>query len=616
MPFGNVILHDPVHNPTRLSMHNHFISKSLRLTRPGGLVVVLTSHFTMDAQNPGARREMNDLADLIGAVRLPTGAHRRAAGSDVVTDLLIFRRREPDRPPANNSWETVVPITIDGTPMKINTYFDQNPDRMLGQVGVTRGMHGADTLILTGNVDHLEDELADVLDQITFAARRDALVMSERTPDQEARRPASVPSAPDLWDGTIVTDQGSGFSTVAAGALEPLEVPKSAAGELRALLGLRDGATRVLGLEAATVDDTEEITAARHALRRDYERNVRSYGPLNRYTLRPTGRTNDTGEPTFARIVPTPIRLLRSDPFGPLVLALEQFDDEDQTALPAAIMTRRVVATRAEVQGVETPADAIAVSLDRTGRIDLPLVADLLGMPEPEARAALAGMVFTDPEAGELVHAPAYLSGDVRAKLQAARTRATDDPSFQANVDALAGVLPADLGVEDITARLGAVWISEQVHEEFLRELLRSEEVRVENLLPAVWEVRGGRQGILATSEWGTARRPAPDIAQALMEQRTLLVYDEYEDADGKTRRVLNPVERPRRRRRPTRFKSDSRSGCGKTRLAPRRWWTSTTAGSTRSCCATTPAPGSTCPCPAWPRRSLRGSISGRPSPG
>lgn len=541
VPFGNVILHDPVHNPTRQSMHNHFITKSLALTRPGGLVAVLTSHFTMDAQNPGARREMNELADLIGAVRLPTGAHRRAAGSDVVTDLLIFRRREPDRPPVDDAWETVVPITLDGVPMKINTYFDAHPDHMLGQVGTTRGMHGADTLTITGNLDRLEDELALALDGITLTARRDGLVLTTPEPGQQARR-AAVPASPELWDGTIVTDQG-GFATVAGGALEPLAVPRSAGAELRALLGLRDGATRLLALEAGTVDDTEEITAARHALRLDYERYARAYGPVNRYTLRPTGRTNDAGEPTFARIVPTPIRLLRSDPFGPLVLALEQFDDEDQTAQPAAIMHRRVVAPRAEVQGVETPADAVAVSLDRTGGIDVPLIADLLGMPEPEARQALAGMVFTDPETGELVHAPAYLSGDVRTKLDTARARAADDPTFQVNVEALADVLPPDLGVEDITARLGAVWISPAAHEQFLRELLRAEDVRVENALPGMWEVRGGRQGVLATSEWGTIRRPAPDIAQALMEQRALLVYDEYEDADGKKRRVLNPLE-------------------------------------------------------------------------
>ncbi len=543
VPFGNVTLHDPVHNPTRQSMHNHFILKSLRLTRSGGLMAVLTSHFTMDAQNPGARREMGELADLIGAVRLPTGAHRRAAGSDVVTDLLIFRRREPDRPPAGEQWERVVPITVDGRPMKLGAYFDAHPEHMLGQLGISRGMHGSDTLTITGNLDDLEDELAGTLDEITVAARREGLVMSDRTPRGEARRAAHAPSPPERWDGTIVLAQGGGFATVAGDGLEPLQVPKSAARELRALLGLRDDATRLLGLEAASVDDTEEITAARGSLMRDYERYVGAHGPLNRYRLRATGRSNDAGEPTYARVAPTPIRLLRADPFGPLVLALEQFDEEDQTVRPAAIMTRRVVAPRAEVQGVESPADAIALSLDRIGRIDLPLIADLLGMGEPEARAALAGMVFTDPDSGELVHAPAYLSGDVRAKLQSARAHAAKDPTFQANVDALTDVLPADLGVEDIAARLGAVWISEQVHEEFLRELLRSEEVRVENPLAGMWEVRGGRQGILATSEWGTARRPAPDIAQALMEQRTLLVYDEYEDADGKTRRVLNPME-------------------------------------------------------------------------
>ncbi len=542
VPFGNVTLHDPVHNPARQSMHNHFILKSLALTRPGGMVAVLTSHFTMDAQNPGARREMSDLADLVGAVRLPTGAHRRTAGSDVVTDLLLFRRREPERSPADTSWETVVPTTIDGTPMKINSYFDNRPDNMLGQVGTSRGMHGADTLTITGDLGRLEDDLADILDQITTAARQEGLVMSDRSPEQEARRAAAVPAAAELWDGTIVAGHG-GFSTVAGGELQPLNVPRSVAVELRALLGLRDGASRLLTLEAATVDDSEEVTDARSALRHDYERYVSRYGPINRYTLRATGRINETGDPTFARIVPSAVRLLRSDPFGPLVLALERFDDQDQTALPAAILHRRVVAPRAEVRGVETPVDAVAVSLDRTGEIDLALIADLLGMPEPEARQALAGMVFTDPDTAELVHAPAYLSGDVRAKLNAARARAAADPSFQANVDALAEVLPPDLGVEDITARLGAVWISEGTHQQFLRELLRSEDVAVENPLPGMWEVRGGRQGILATSEWGTARRPAPDIAQALMEQRTLLVYDEHEDADGKARRVLNPME-------------------------------------------------------------------------
>ena len=543
VPFANVRLHDPVHNPTGQSMHNHFILKSLHLVRPGGLVAVLTSHYTMDAQTPGARREMNALADLVGAIRLPSGAHRRAAGTEVITDLLILRRREDGQPPADDLWERVTPITIDGQRIKVNAYFDHHPEHVLGDISIGQGMYGGDSLLVTGDLDRLDAALADAIDQVTFTARRGGLSMTARSAVQESRRAAFVPSPPELWDGSITTTEGGGFGTVAAGTVEPLPVPKSAASELRALVGLRDTAIRLLTLEAASVDDTDDIATAREELRRGYQKYLGTYGPLNRYTLRRTGRTNEAGEDTYARIVPTPIRLLRGDPFGALVMALEQFDDTNQSATPAAIMTRRVVAPRAEVQGVETPADAIAVSLDKTGGIDLALIADMLGMGEPEARQALEGLVFTDPGTDDLIHAPAYLSGDVRTKLDAAKARAADEPAFGTNVEALAGVLPEALGVEDITARLGAVWISAEVHEQFLNELLRTSEVRVENPLPGMWEVRGGRQGLLATSEWGTERRPAPDIAQAVMEQRTLLVYDEVEDSGGRKRQVLNPLE-------------------------------------------------------------------------
>ncbi|WP_448061807.1 hypothetical protein [Cellulomonas hominis] len=207
------------------------------------------------------------------------------------------------------------------------------------------------------------------------------------------------------------------------------------------------------------------------------------------------------------------------------------------------MMSHRVVAPRPEAQGVDTPTEAVAVSLDRTGGIDLPLIADLLGLAEPQAREALEGLVFTEPITGRLVHAPEYLSGDVRIKLDAARGTAQGDPAFEPNVAALEAVMPPTLGADDITAKLGAVWISAEVHQAFLNELLRTSDVKVENPLPGMRDVRGGRGGLLSTSEWGTVRRPAPDIAQAVMEQRVVLVHDELEDVDGRKRHVLNPVE-------------------------------------------------------------------------
>ncbi|WP_137802576.1 helicase-related protein [Kocuria sp. 2SI] len=544
VPFGKVTLHDPIDNPTRQSIHNHFILKSLRLTRPGGLVAVLSSHYTLDAQNPGARREMNQLADLVGAVRLPTGTHRRTAGTDAITDLLILRRREEDQPAADDLWETVTPITLDGHQLKINRYFDEHPEHVLGTLGTSHGMYGAETLSVTGDLDHVAADLHTALEQITFTARRAGLTMTERTtPVGDAPPVATTGTAPERWDGTIVATDDGGFGTVNGAAIEPLKVPKNATGEMRALLGLRESATRLLELEAASADDTEEITSTRENLHRDYRKYLGTYGPLNRYTVRRTGRTNDSGEETYARVMPTPLRLLRTDPFGALVTALEEFDDSTQTATPATILTRRVVAPRAEVQGADTPADAVALSLDRTGGIDLTLIADMLGMAEDETRTALDGLVFTDPATDTLVHAPEYLSGDVRQKLAQAKDRVSEAPEFQTNVDALTAVQPEDLGVEDITARFGAVWISPAIHQQFLNEVLRTEQVKVENPLPGMWEVRGGRGGLQSTSEWGTERRPAPDLAKSLMEQKAIIVKDEIEGPDGKPQQVINATE-------------------------------------------------------------------------
>jgi N12 class adenine-specific DNA methylase len=544
VPFGDVQLHDPIHNLGRHSLHNHFIVKALRLTRPGGVVAVLTSRYTMDAQNPAARREMAGLADLIGAVRLPNGAHRRAAGTDVVTDILLLRRRESDRP-AEGDWDTVTTTPVEGRDVKIHPYFVAHPENVLGTIGVRQGAYGAETMTVSAELAGLESSLAEALVRVTDDARRRGLTSTTERPSEERAWESRTQLAdPGAFEGTIQVDGAGRFRVVSDGTLAPFNVPRSAHSELVALIGLRDRATKLLTLEAATNDDTVEVDLARAELRSSYESYVRRYGPLNRYTLRPTGRTNEEGEPTYARTFPTAIRTFKADPFGPLVLALESFDETEQSATAAAILTRRVVVSRPEVRGVETPQDAVAVSLDRTGRVDLELVADLLGVPEVEARPALDGLVFADPDSGALVHAPEYLSGDVRVKLARAQAAAEKDPAFAVNVEALREVVPEPIGADEIVARMGAVWIDAETHRLFLSDLLQARDIVVENPLPGEWEVRGGRYGVRSTSEWGTDRRPAPDLAQAVMEQRTVLVYDEVDDGPGgKKRRVLNADE-------------------------------------------------------------------------
>lgn len=543
VPFANVALHDPIHNATGHSIHNHFIIKSLALTRPGGLVAVLTSHYTLDSQNPSARRAMNQLADLVGAVRLPSGAHRRAAGTEAVTDLVIFRRREVGTPPVDVAWETVSPVDIDGTTIKLNSYFTWRPDHILGSMSLDSGMYGSQTLHVRAELDRAPERLRTALDRITTEAVEAGLVMTPRTAASEVRRTKFVPADTKQWDGTIVAHPGNTFTTVRNGGHEPLTVPKTTARELRSLLGLRDAATGLLEAEAATVEDTPAITAARAQLRERYAAYQTGYGPLNRFTLRSTGRVDPaTGEEGTARIKPRAIAILKSDPFGPLVMALERFDEETQTAAPAALLTQRVVAKRPIVDGAETPSEAIALSLDRTGTIDLPTIAHLLGDSEDSAREQLGQLVYDEPDTGALIHGQAYLSGDVRRKLDAARSAAIDDARFAVNVAALEAVLPTPLGSDEIEAKLGAVWIDPATHQLFLREILVDPTVRVENPLPGEWEVRGNRGTIKATSQWGTTRRPATEIAAAVMEQRPLIVNDTYEEF-GKKITVLNPLE-------------------------------------------------------------------------
>lgn len=544
VPFANVTLHDPVHNAGGHSIHNHFIIKSLALTRPGGMVAVLSSHFTLDAANPAARREMNQMADLVGAVRLPSGAFRRSAGTEAVTDLLLFRRRLPGEAKADTTWETVIPRIVDGEQVKINGYFEMHPEHIIGDLHVGTGMYGATTLHVTADLTTAHARVdAAVIDVVDRALERGATFT---TPSGTAvvERAARAAAATDLWDGTITAADDGTFTVATGGILHPLTVPKTHTAELRALLTLRDRAKALLEAESATVDDTADVLTARTALRTGYEAYLQRFGPLNRYTLRPTGKADPvTGDPRMARITPRPIATLRQDPFGPLVMALEQFDDATQTASPASIMTERTVAPRPVAYGADTPADAIALSLDRSGTVDLPYVAHLLGQSETDARGALGDLVFDDPETGRLVPAPEYLSGNVREKLAAAQTAALDDDRFVGNVDALRTVLPSSIGVDEIEARMGAVWISADEHRQFLQELLADQTVRVENPMPGEWEVRGARWGVRARNEWGTERRPATDIAQALMEQKQILVLDEIDGPDGQKVRVVNPVE-------------------------------------------------------------------------
>jgi hypothetical protein len=588
VPFADVRLYDPRHNAGAHSMHNHFIIKSLALTRPGGVAAVLTSRYTLDAQNPAARREMNDLADLIGAVRLPSGAHGRAAGTEVVTDLLLFRRREPDAAPASTVWELTRSLDLEeDVALRVNAYFDEHPEHVLGTYAVGQGLHGAPALrVVAPSGESTVDRLAAALREITATAIGDGQTFAPRPltlgePERVALEPAT-----GLWDGHLAVHPDGRFTRVLDGAHTPLDVPASQRVELRALLALRDSAKALLTAEAASIEDSPELDALRRAARGDYDRYVARYGPINRFALRRTGREDaTTGQPRMARVAPPVMRTLRSDPFAPLVMALESFDDTTQTAVPATLLTQRTLVARAPVLGVERPEEALAVCLEIEGHADLQRIAELLGNAPEEARDALGELVFDDPASGRLIPAPEYLSGNVRDKLEEAIAGAAERPELAVNVAALQAVIPPDLGMDDVqrgSARRGST------PRRTRRSCARS------STTPAwSWSIPAAACGACAgatrrsrpTASGAPCGCPRPRSPRPCSSSGPCRSPTKSSPADASSTRS----RRPPPSRRPRRCKSASASGCGKTPRAAPGCWPSTTAASTRLSCATTP---------------------------
>lgn len=626
VPFGAgpvpLVLHDPLHNTAGHAMHNHFIIKSLDAVRPGGYVLLLTSRFTMDSTGAKARADMAARADLVGAIRLPERTHRRAAGTDVVTDLLVLRRREDNREPTGPAWQRAVSVDVQGIPVSINEYFAEQPEMMLGTPAVTRGQFTArDFTVLPAAEANVAAELADTLAAVARRAAQQGLVQQPDAPPGQLARPFGVRiGAKDAarYEGLVVAHDDGSFGVIHRGVEQPHTVASEQADELRALVGVRDSLTALLEAEAATAEDTEGMASLRAQLNERYDAYVAAYGPVNRFTWAPRLRTStpagqalrtgliaaghawpsggklilrqDDEVPAWARresllaeghavIVNGELRMrttkaakqvrtrllaegyadveggalaytatgralllaaspeavnrtrvtpglggFLTGPFAPAVLALEHFDPDTGTARKASIFTQRAIAPRKPVDHVADPADAVAVSVDRVGRVDLDLITELLDEPSVEAaRARLGEVVYDEPGTDRLVPRSEYLSGNVRAKLAKASDLVAVDERFAVNVAALKAVLPPDLDAGEIDARLGSPWLDPEIIAQGLRHVLSDQRITVKRGVGASWQIEGGRKDtVLATEVFGTESFDALSLAGHLLEGRPI----------------------------------------------------------------------------------------------
>lgn len=554
VPFGNFPVFDPSWNPgERFSIHNHFISKAVGGLHAGGIAVMMTSAYTMDAKNPAFRAEISREADLLGAVRLPNGTHRRTAGTEVVTDVLVFRKRLPGEEPTPETlrWVKTEPTDIEGSENRplMNRYFRDHHENVLGVVQAST-FRDSQIDITAENLDDVPELLRERLTAITEIAKERGRVYVAPTAEMlaERERATSIELAPGQWPGTLVETEPGVFVRALRDVTEEVKVPKNAMAETRSLMDLRDRGSALIEGQVATPVDTEELVALREETRGAWERHVEKFGPINRHRTKwqtKTVRNEDTGERerirVEVRVDPPPAKIMRDDPMWALTKALETYNDETGEAVEADILHQRTVEQNRPLLGADTAEEALALCLDARGKAELDRIANLLGTDEETARGELGDLVFDDPTTGQLATRAEYLSGNVRRKLAEAETAAAEGERYVPNVEALTTVIPDDIPLEDITPTIGAVWIPAEDHEKFLRDIASDRLAKVHKAGAGYWEVQhgGSRRSVEAVSQWGTERMPVYDIYRRLLSGSEVRVMDTLEDK----RQVLNATE-------------------------------------------------------------------------
>lgn len=547
VPYGRYTRFDEVHNPDlQLSIHDHFTLKALHAVRPGGIVAVVTSRYTLDAENPAARERMYAIGDLVGAVRLPRQAHRATAGTDVVTDVLFLRRRADGEEPADAAWLSSTRRVLPGhqQPVAVNDYYTANPGHVLGELRTTVGRFGPEPTV-NGSAVAAAEDLAAAAAGIAERAHATGLAMTPA----KAELPAVPVVVPGMTDGALGLDEAGNPTVVDGWENVPVDIHPSQRDRLVALIRLKQHVNDLYEAEAATAvpGETPELARMRTTLRDAWRSYRAQHPPLTKPRQQRTftpPEAKERADREGLKPVPeewrqrTAFAWIEDDPDALLLFGLEEWDDQAGRGVEQDVLHARVLQPRQLPTTAGTAEDAVALAMEWDGgRLDIGRVASLLGVAEESAAVELAGaaLAFRDPgQNGGWEPRTRYLSGNVRTKLAEARAAAEIDPAYGGNVAALEQVQPKDLVPADIRAKAGATWIPADVYTAFLRELGFAD-ATVKHAGGTTWEVSGARQGDLARTEWGTGERPAGVLFQELLRQTDSTIRITYTDADGTT---------------------------------------------------------------------------------
>ena len=533
VPFGQYKVNDKAYNKLGFSIHNYFFAKAIDQVRPGGIIAFVTSRYTMDSKDSTARKHMTERADLLGAIRLPNNAFKANAGTEVVSDIIFLQKR--DRPIDHEPDWVQLGKTEDC--FAINQYFVDHPEMVLGELTTESTQYGREELTVApieGAV--LADQLAEAVQHIEGKYTE----VEVETPDiADAENEKHIlPADPDVKNFSYTVVDGEVFYRENS-VMTQVELSDTAKGRVTGMVELRQIVNELIQQQLEDYPDAD-IKATQERLNAAYDAFAAKYGLLN-------DRKNG--------------RLFEQDSSYYLLCSLENLDEQGQLKSKAVMFTKRTIRPERTVASVDTPSEALAVSIGEHGKVDLPYMAELLGTPGEYGRITteLSGVIFkdpaadpTDPEAGWQM-ADEYLSGDVRAKLRMAQFATETNPEFAVNVDALTKAQPKELEASEIDVRLGATWLDPDIIQKFMTEtfqipyyLRHAVKVRY-SPYTAEWRVEGktatGRSDIISSETYGTSRANAYKILEETLNLKDVRIYDTIEDAEGKPKRVLNKRE-------------------------------------------------------------------------
>ena len=532
VPFGQYKVNDKEYNKLGFSIHNYFFAKAIDQVRPGGVIAFVTSRYTMDSRDSTARKHIAERANLLGAIRLPNNAFKANAGTEVVSDIIFLQKR--DRPADIEPPWVQLGKTEDG--FSINQYFVDNPEMVLGELTTESTQYGHDLTVVPIEGAVLSDQLAEAVQHIEGQYTE----VEVETPDIADEETAGkvLPADPDVKNFSYAAVDGEVYYRENS-IMTQIELSDTAKARVTGMVELRQIVNQLIQEQLDDYPDSAvQETQAR--LNAAYDAFTGKHGLIN-------DRRN--------------ARLFEQDSSYYLLCSLENLDENKQLKSKADMFTKRTIRPERTITSVDTPSEALAVSMGEHGRVDLPYMAELLGTPGEYERITteLSGVIFkdpsadpTDPEAGWQM-ADEYLSGDVRTKLRIAQLAAETNPEFKVNVTALEKAQPKELEASEIDVRLGATWIAPEIIQKFMQETFQvpyylRHDVNVRfSPYTAEWRVQGksalGHGDIMSTETYGTHRANAYKILEDTLNLKDVRIYDTIEDAEGKPKRVLNKNE-------------------------------------------------------------------------